>query len=158
MSKKIKQLAKSFMKTRVQGQPPENDLFQGTPSSSSRRRELLKHLPPELQGRPIAFQRDDVGRQEDLVDEGEREEDREDGEEESEENMMDMETDDEEGDMSGDEESGGGESRRGGSGAGGSEGGGSGAGGSEAGGSGASGFGRVRRSRRIHWVPHPKAP
>ena len=46
MSKKIKQLARN--------------LFSGTSSSSSRRAAIMEHLPPELQDRPIAFQRDEV--------------------------------------------------------------------------------------------------
>ena len=57
MSRKIKAaLAQAFGKKRSTNE----DVFQGTSSNESRRESLRRFLPPELQGREIAFQRTEV--------------------------------------------------------------------------------------------------
>jgi hypothetical protein len=59
MSKRIKNLAKSFVKSTKLSKRQDDDLFAGTSVRASRCRQLLEHLPPEMQGQ-IAFQRDEV--------------------------------------------------------------------------------------------------
>jgi hypothetical protein len=59
MSKRIKNLAKSFVKSTKLSKRQDDDLFAGTSARASRRRQLLEHLPLEMQGQ-IAFQRDEV--------------------------------------------------------------------------------------------------
>jgi hypothetical protein len=59
MSKRIKNLAKSFVKSTKLSKRQDDDLFAGTSMRASSRRQLREHLPPEMQGQ-IAFQRDEV--------------------------------------------------------------------------------------------------
>jgi hypothetical protein len=59
MSKRLKNLAKSFVKSTKLSKGQDDDLFAGTSVRASRRRQLLEHLPPEMRAQ-IAFQRDEV--------------------------------------------------------------------------------------------------
>lgn len=60
MSKKIKQLANRILVRGARFGRKEDELFSGSSSSSSRREEIMKDLPPDLQGRSVAFQRNEV--------------------------------------------------------------------------------------------------
>ncbi len=62
MSRRIKQLAKGFLgaRSKATSTRDEETLFQGSTSSTSRRRILLSHVDPELQGRTVALQRNEV--------------------------------------------------------------------------------------------------
>jgi hypothetical protein len=59
MSKKVKQFAKGLAKRASFVKRKEDLVFQGTSSSSSKRRALLEHVP-ELQGQTVGVQRNEV--------------------------------------------------------------------------------------------------
>ncbi|XP_020398830.1 uncharacterized protein [Zea mays] len=136
MSKKVKQLAKGLARRASIFGRKEDLVFQGTSSSSSRRRALLEHVP-ELQGQAVGVQRN---------------EDEPEDEEETEEWRQ----------VEDEEETGWGEwPNDGGSGVGGASGSREGEAGVSGAGSGSGGVGgssRVRKPRKTSWVPPPKEP
>jgi hypothetical protein len=59
MSKKLKVVSKKLF-GRVSKTGPEDTLFRGSTSGSSRRDEIMKHIDPTLVGRTISYQRSEV--------------------------------------------------------------------------------------------------
>jgi hypothetical protein len=55
MSKKVKAVSKKLFGRKSKA-GPEDTLFRGTTSGSTRRDEILKHIDPTLVGRMICFQ------------------------------------------------------------------------------------------------------
>ncbi|WVZ97071.1 hypothetical protein U9M48_042633 [Paspalum notatum var. saurae] len=92
MSRRFKQVAKGFVEKMI---PSKERLFQGSTSTGSRREALLRCVDPNLQGVPIALQRNECEEDEEAggEDAGDRQEDEEAGDRQEDEEAGDGQED-----------------------------------------------------------------